>query len=112
MIQSAERRQKASLEVEGMIQTPANQTSRRLRNDRQALVDLVRESCEVLLEAHPSVIGSMTISRRFEDATSARLSARMATRVAEEYGLDADTRLDSSEVVIRLSRDGDGIRLK
>jgi hypothetical protein len=90
----------------------SSKTARRARNSQQMLLSLVRGACETLLSAHPSVVESLTVSRTLDDADSARLAARMATRVAEEYGLDIETRVDAKTVTVRLSRDGDFIRLK
>lgn len=76
------------------------------RNTRQALLTLVREACDTLVVAHPSVIGSITVSRTLDGGDGAALVKTMALRLAEEYGVDADARTEGSTVIIRLTRDG------
>ncbi len=95
-----------------MAQTSAKGTGQQQRNDRQALLDLVREGCETLLATHPSVVESLTVSRVFDDGESARLGIRMAMHLAEEYNLDADIRKHSAAVVVRLSRNSHHIHLR
>ncbi len=89
--------------------TPARPDSRYVR---KAFLGLVREGCETLLLTHPSVVGSLTVSRPFGDDESARLGARMAAHLAEEYDMDADVRTTSMTVIVRLSRNGQHIHLK
>jgi len=90
----------------------SSKTARRARNSQQMLLSLVRGACETLLSAHPSVVESLTVSRTLDDTDSARLAARMATRLAEEYGLDIDARTNATTVTVRLSRDGGHIHLE
>ena len=82
------------------------------RGSRQSLLGLVRGACETLLLTHPSVVESLTVSRTLDDGDSARLVARMAARLAEEYDVDVDARANSRTVTVRLSRDGGHIHLK
>ena len=79
---------------------------------QQTLVALIREACETLLLAHPSVVGSLTVSRSFSDGKDARLAATTAKRMAEEYGVDASVKVVGSAVSVRVSRDCGYIRLE
>lgn len=81
------------------------------QNAQQALVARIRSACETLLLAHPSVVGSLTVSSVFSDGEDARLAAATAKRLAQEYGVDAAVTLVASAVSVRLSRDGGYIRL-
>jgi hypothetical protein len=93
-----------------MQRTSISRTQPR-QSAQQALVALIRGACETLLSTHPTVVGSLTVSRAFSDDKDARLAATTATRLAEEYGVDASVRVIGSAVTVRLSRDGGYIRL-
>jgi len=95
-----------------MAQASFKTTTRSGRNSRQSLLGLVRGACETLLSTHPSVVESLTVSRTLDDFDSARLVARMAARLAEEYDVDVDAWANSRTVTVRLSRDGGHIHLK
>jgi hypothetical protein len=82
------------------------------RKPRQALLTLVREGCEMLLYAHPSVVEGVTLSRTLDDSKATCLVRRMALRLAEEYGVAADVTTNGSAITIRLSRDGHHIQLR
>jgi hypothetical protein len=94
-----------------MQRTPTSRTYTR-QSAQQALAVLVRGACETLLLAHPTVVGSLTVSRALSDDKDARLAATTAKRLAEEYGVDASVRVAGSAVTVRLSRDGGYIRLE
>jgi hypothetical protein len=82
------------------------------RRPRQTLLTLVREACDMLVAADPSVVGSVTVSRTLDDERAARLVESMARRLAEEYGVAADARADGSKVTIRLSRNSSHIHVE
>jgi hypothetical protein len=73
---------------------------------QQALAVLVRGACETLLLAHPTVVGSLTVSRALSDDKDARLAATTAKRLAEEYGVDAAVRVVGGAVTVRLAAIG------
>ena len=81
------------------------------RKPRQALLTLVREGCEMLLYAHPSVVEGVTLSRTLDDGDATCVVRRMALRLAEEYGVAADVTTNGSAISIRLSRDGHHMHL-
>jgi hypothetical protein len=58
----------------------------------------------MLLAAHPPVVESLTVSRALDDRDSARLAARMAIRLAQEYNMDVDARTNEGTVTVRLRR--------
>jgi hypothetical protein len=66
----------------------------------------------MLLASHPTVVGSITVSRTLDDGDGAALVKTMAVRLAEEYGVAADVTTNGRAITIRLSRDGNHIHLK
>jgi hypothetical protein len=95
-----------------MTETSFKGTVGTARSTRHALLTLVREACDMLLLAHPSVVGSITVSRTLDDGDGAALVRTMALRLAEEYGVDADARTDGSTVIVRLARDAGHIHVE
>jgi hypothetical protein len=87
-----------------MAETSFRATVRTARSTRHALLTLVREACDMLVFAHPTVVGSITVSRTLDDGDGAALVRTMAVRLAEEYGLDAEARVKGRTIVVRLSR--------
>ena len=71
---------------------------------RQSLLALIRGGCEMLRSTHPSLAGSVTVSRALDSNDGARFVERMAVRMAEEYNLDAAARTEGRTIVVRLSR--------
>ena len=94
-----------------MTETSFKTTVGTARSTRHALLTLVREACDMLLFAHPSVVGSITVSRTLEDGGGAALVRTMALHLAEEYGVAADVTTNGRAITIRLSRDGHHIQL-
>ncbi len=95
-----------------MTETAFKATVGTARSTRQALLTLVREACDILLLAHPSVVASITVSRTLGDGDGAALVRMMAVRLAEEYGVDADARTDGSTVIVRVARDAGHIHVE
>jgi hypothetical protein len=95
-----------------MTQTSFRTTHATGRKPRQALLTLVREGCEMLLYAHPSVVEGVTLSRTLDDGSAACVVRRMALRLAEEYGVVADVTTNGKAITIRLSRDEHYIQLR
>jgi len=89
-----------------MAETSFTMTTNTVRSPREAFLTLVREACDTLLAAHPSVVGDIILSRTLDDASAASVVGTMAVRLAEEYGVAADVRTDGKAVVVRLTRDG------
>ena len=87
-----------------MAETSFRTTVRTARSTRYALLTLVREACDMLVFAHPTVVGSITVSRTLDDGDGAALVRTMAVRLAQEYGLDAEARVKGRTIVVRLSR--------
>ena len=96
----------ASLEVVEMAEIPFKATAKTARSPRQALLTLVREACDTLVNTDPSVVGDIILSRTLDDASAASVLGTMAVRLAQEYGVAADVRTDGKAVVVRLTRDG------
>ena len=63
----------------------------------------------MLVATHPSVVGSITVSRTLDSGDGAVLVKTMALHLAEEYGLDADVSTEGATVVVRLARDNSHI---
>jgi hypothetical protein len=87
-----------------MTETSFRTTHATARKPRQALLTLVREACDMLVFTHPTVVGSVTVSRTLDDGDGAALVRTMAVRLAEEYGLDAEASVKGRTIVVRLSR--------
>jgi len=66
----------------------------------------------MLLASHPTVVGSITVSRTLDDGGAAALVRTMALRLAEEYGVAADVTTNGSAITIRLSRGAHHIQLR
>ena len=96
----------ASLEVVEMAEIPFKAMAKTARSPRQALLTLVREACDTLVNTDPSVVGDIILSRTLDDASAASAVGTMAVRLAQEYSVAADVRTDGKAVVVRLSRDG------
>jgi len=95
-----------------MVETSFRATVRTARSTRYALLTLVREACDMLVFAHPTVVGSITVSRTLDDGGAAALVRTMALRLAEEYGVAADVTTNGSAITIRLSRGAHHIQLR
>ena len=87
-----------------MRETSLRGTTKTAQRTQQSLLRLVREACDLLLSTHPSIVEAVTISYPLGGSYGMRFATRMVARMAREYDLDVDTRINGGVAVVRLSR--------
>ncbi|MGD0765335.1 MAG: hypothetical protein ABR978_03415 [Dehalococcoidia bacterium] len=87
----------------------ANGTTGTMRTRQHLLLRLVRGACEMLVTTEPWIAKTITVSGATEGNDSPHLVRKMTVRLAEEYGLNAEARVNGRTVVVRLSRHAAGV---